>query len=76
MTQSTLPNKVRHFSPREGEVYVLLRAGLSTKEIAQRLGVATNTVKVYIHAIYTRLGITGQRGQARVQLPPYPISPE
>ena len=44
-------------SPRQREVFVLLRAGASNKEIARRLDISVGTAKDHVHAILTRLGL-------------------
>jgi DNA-binding NarL/FixJ family response regulator len=43
---------------RERQVLALIRAQLGNKEIAQRLGVATNTVKVYVHSLLVKRGVS------------------
>jgi two-component system NarL family response regulator len=57
-----LPNAVR-MTKREREIIVLIADGLSNKEIAQQLTIATHTVKSHVHnimekmALHTRLQI-------------------
>ena len=46
---------------REREVVTLVVAGLSNKELSQRLRVAEGTIKVHLHNIYAKLGIVGRR---------------
>ncbi|MCU1246102.1 MAG: two component transcriptional regulator, LuxR family [Acidobacteria bacterium] len=43
---------------REREVMQLLAAGLTNKEIAQRLGISDHTVKFHVNAILGKLGVT------------------
>jgi DNA-binding CsgD family transcriptional regulator len=38
-------------TPREEEIYALLRAGCADKEIAHRLGRSIHTVRVHIRAV-------------------------
>lgn len=45
---------------REGEVAELIAAGLSNKEIAERLKMTINTVKTHIKNIYGKLGINNR----------------
>ncbi len=50
-------------SDREAEVLVLLEAGLSTSEIADRLGISTTTVRRHASALMRKLGVR-TRGEA------------
>lgn len=50
-------------SPRESEVLMLLRDGLSTPAIARRIYVSPSTAKTYITRLYDKLGATN-RAQA------------
>lgn len=54
------------FTARETEVVQLLAAGLTNKEIAQRLGITEHTVKFHVNAILGKLGAT-TRTEAVVQ---------
>ncbi len=49
--------QVEVLSPREREVLALLGAGLSNAEIAGRLFLVEGTVKAYVSAVLTRLGV-------------------
>jgi len=51
---------------REREVITLIAEGLSNKEIAQRLNVATDTVKSHVHSILEKLAL-----QSRLQIAMY-----
>jgi two-component system nitrate/nitrite response regulator NarP len=44
-------------TPRERDLVDLVRQGLRNREIASRLGVTEGTVKVYLHAIFDKLGV-------------------
>lgn len=44
------------FTAREQEVYQMLKLGLSNREIAARLCIATHTVKNHVHNVLTKLG--------------------
>jgi DNA-binding NarL/FixJ family response regulator len=48
---------VRVLSAREREILDLLAAGLSNREIAERLVISTNTVKFHLRGIYDSLGV-------------------
>lgn len=50
----------RPLSPCEKELIALVREGLRNREIATRLGVTEGTVKVYLHALYEKLGIANR----------------
>ncbi|MBO0682760.1 MAG: helix-turn-helix transcriptional regulator [Candidatus Dormibacteraeota bacterium] len=43
-------------SPRENHVLRLLSSGITTKEIAARLGISPNTAKYHLANIYRKLG--------------------
>lgn len=47
-------------TPRQREMLLLLRAGHSRSEIAQRLHLSPNTVKSTLRALFTRLGVTNR----------------
>lgn len=51
---------------RQGEVYELLREGLSNKQIARRLGLSENTVKVHVFTVCRLLGVNDRRDAARI----------
>ena len=54
---------MNQLTSRENEVAALAAAGLQTKEIAGRLGIAHGTAKLHLHNIYAKLGTS-----SRVQL--------
>jgi DNA-binding NarL/FixJ family response regulator len=47
-------------STRENEIIQLLSTGLLYKEIAERLGITTGTVKQHIHRIYEKLHVSNK----------------
>lgn len=51
-------------SPREREVYELVCAGLSNREIAQRLFISEGTVKVHVHNMFDKVGIRSRTALA------------
>lgn len=54
-------------TPREEEITSLIDAGLSNKEIAQRLGIEVATVKNHVHNILEKLGVA-TRAEAAARL--------
>jgi two-component system, NarL family, nitrate/nitrite response regulator NarL len=44
-------------TPRERELVELVRQGLRNRDIANQLGVTEGTVKVYLHAIFDKVGV-------------------
>ncbi|HEY4916937.1 MAG TPA: response regulator transcription factor [Solirubrobacteraceae bacterium] len=60
---------VRVLSTREREVLELAAAGLSNKEIAERLVISINTVKFHLRGIYCRLGVHNRVQASRAMTP-------
>ena len=54
-------------TPREKEVFELLIANYSTREIAKRMGISDKTVRNHISNVMLKLGVKG-RAQAVVEL--------
>jgi DNA-binding NarL/FixJ family response regulator len=50
-------SKVPSLTPRERELIELVRQGLRNRDIAAQLGVTEGTVKVYLHAIFDKVGV-------------------
>jgi len=44
-------------APRERELIRCVARGLRNREIAEQLGVTEGTVKVYLHAVFDKLGV-------------------
>jgi DNA-binding NarL/FixJ family response regulator len=44
-------------TPREIEIVRHVAEGLSTKAIAERVGISPGTVKLHLHHIYTKTGV-------------------
>ncbi len=53
-------------SPRQREVLTLMAQGLGRREIANRMGLAPETVRAHLSMAYARLGVTGHIGAFRV----------
>jgi two-component system nitrate/nitrite response regulator NarP len=47
-------------APRERELIRFVRRGLRNREIAKELGVTEGTVKVYLHAVFDKLGVNSR----------------
>jgi two-component system nitrate/nitrite response regulator NarL len=47
-------------SPRERQLVALVAQGLRNREIAVELGITEGTVKVYLHAIFGKLGVANR----------------
>ncbi len=50
-------SRVPSLTPRERELVELVRKGLRNRDIAQQLGVTEGTVKVYLHAVFEKVGV-------------------
>lgn len=57
---------VARLAEREGEVLRLMVAGLASKEIADRLTISVNTVRVHRERIYSKLHVNGLAQAVRV----------
>ena len=53
-------------APRERQLIGFVRTGLRNREIASELGVTEGTVKVYLHAIFEKLGV-GNRTELAIR---------
>lgn len=52
----------QRLTPRELEILRNLAGHLDNDEIAQNLGLSVGTVKIHIHHVYTKLGVSGREG--------------
>lgn len=59
-TVRTWPGKTEGLTERQSEVLVLIVAGLSNSDIADRLYLSVNTIKAYIRSAYTKMGVTSR----------------
>jgi DNA-binding NarL/FixJ family response regulator len=61
----------RQLTPREREIATLVLSGLRNRQIAERLNLTEGTVKVYLHGIYQKVGVTSRMELAtRLRLGP------
>ena len=63
-TSAERTRMLHRLSHREREVMLLTVEGLSNKEIARRLNMSENTVKVHLHHIYRKLAINNRTNLA------------
>ena len=52
--------EIPSLSPRERQLISLVRKGLRNREIADQLGVTEGTIKVYLHAVFEKLGVNSR----------------
>lgn len=62
--ESVLPTSVDSLTLKERQVARLVADGLRNREIAKQLAITEGTVKVYLHKIYTKLGIANRSALA------------
>ncbi|HSP55163.1 MAG TPA: signal peptidase I [Dehalococcoidia bacterium] len=55
-------------TPREREVFDLLRVGLTNEEIAERLGISLDGAKYHVSQILSKLGVTSREEAAALTL--------
>ena len=58
--ENELQRLSRLLTPRELEIVRLAAEGLRNREIADRLTITEGTVKIHLHNIYEKLGVTGR----------------
>ena len=50
----------RYLTARQNQIVTMLKLGASNREIARALGVAEGTIKVHLHRIFRRIGVTNR----------------
>jgi len=51
-----------HLTHREQQTVALLLQGLSNKEMAEKMGISTNTVKTFLHMAMIKMGVSNRSG--------------
>ena len=73
------PVKLQTLTRRQHEITALVAEGLSNKEIGRLLKITEGTVKLHLHAIYSKLGVPNRTALALTTLTPaiatHPPSP-
>ena len=62
--QMTDTVKLQTLTRRQHEITALIAEGLSNKEIARVLKITEGTVKLHLHAIYSKLGVPNRTALA------------
>ena len=60
LAKSAKYNGRASLAPRERQLINFVRKGLRNREIAEQLGVTEGTVKVYLHAVFEKLGVSSR----------------
>jgi DNA-binding CsgD family transcriptional regulator len=60
-------------SPREREVLIYFAHGLTYRQIARRMGIATNTVDTYMRRIRDKSGVTSSAELVRLAISLEPV---
>jgi DNA-binding NarL/FixJ family response regulator len=51
-------------TPREIEVMLKVAGGLSNKDVGSELDISEGTVKIHLHSIYSKIGVTNRTSLA------------
>lgn len=62
------PSRLSALTPKEREVAQHVARGLRNREIAALMATTEGTVKVYLHSIYTKLGISNRTELAMIRV--------
>ncbi|GGB98958.1 DNA-binding response regulator [Novosphingobium endophyticum] len=63
---TSLPSRLATLTPKELDVAQHVARGLRNREIASLMATTEGTVKVYLHSIYTKLGISNRTELAMI----------
>jgi len=60
LSESLTDLEIPALTPRERQLINLVRKGMRNREIAEELGVTEGTIKVYMHAIFEKVGVSSR----------------
>ena len=60
LTQTSGERRRPALAPRERQLIRFVRQGLRNREIAKELGVTEGTIKVYLHGVFDKLGVSSR----------------
>ena len=60
LTQTYGERRRPALAPRERQLIRFVRQGLRNREIAKELGVTEGTIKVYLHGVFDKLGVSSR----------------
>lgn len=58
--EAGVADATRVLTPRELELVKMVGVGMRNKQIAEKLGISEATVKIHLHSVYQKLGISGR----------------
>lgn len=58
--------KMANLTNREIQILRILASGMSNNEIARRLYISENTVKIHVHNVFEKLGVKNRREASRI----------
>lgn len=61
-------SRLADLTDREQDILVLVRQGLSNKDIGRRLSLAEGTIKIHLHNIYRKLGVANRTSLAMMNI--------
>lgn len=61
-TEANDNNPSVHLTPRENEVLAQVAGGAGNREIAKNIGISEHTVKLHLHNVFSKLGVSNRAG--------------
>jgi two-component system, NarL family, nitrate/nitrite response regulator NarL len=68
LSRDSVEQRFNVLSAREREVVLLVAEGLSNKEVGNKLNLAEGTVKIHLHRIFQKLGVSNRTSLAGLAL--------